>query len=164
MLSCKHDKAFQEISVQVWLTLFLNNTTLISGFWRTWKTLVDSFLCLQNAINPRCWLGPWLAIVFANCLFVWRIGVVQMLACCCNDDEAVFVVVAVLSLAASWSGWRLWSVVTTQVRRIMEKGWIMRQSWCEWVKNPPLPGWPLTWHSEQILSLSVSCTNTHPDA
>lgn len=45
-----------------------------------------------------------------------------MLACCCNDDEAVFVVVAVLSLAASWSGWRLWSVVTTQVRRIMEKG------------------------------------------
>lgn len=39
----------------------------------------------------------------------------------CNDDIAVFVVVAVLSLAASWSGrQRRWSAGTTQVRRIME--------------------------------------------
>lgn len=40
---------------------------------------------------------------------------------CCNDDEAVFVVVAVLSLAASWSGWQRRSVVTPQVRGIMER-------------------------------------------
>lgn len=39
----------------------------------------------------------------------------------CNDDEAVFVVVAVLSLAASRSGRRRWSAVTTQVREIMER-------------------------------------------
>lgn len=39
----------------------------------------------------------------------------------CNNDEAVFVVVAVLLLAASWSGWRRWSVVTTQVKGIMER-------------------------------------------
>lgn len=33
----------------------------------------------------------------------------------CNDDEAVFVVVAVESLAASRSGWWQWSVVTTHI-------------------------------------------------
>lgn len=39
----------------------------------------------------------------------------------CNDDEAVFVVVAVLSLAAGWSGQQQWSAVTTRVRGIMER-------------------------------------------
>ncbi len=55
-----------------------------------------------------------------KCLCVWDWGCADA-SSRCNDDEAVFVVIAVQSLAAGWSGWRRWSVVTTQVRGIMER-------------------------------------------
>lgn len=54
------------------------------------------------------------------CVYVWGWGRADA-ASRCNDDEAVFVVVAALSLAAGWSVWQQWSVVTTQVRGIMER-------------------------------------------
>lgn len=55
-----------------------------------------------------------------KCLCVWDWGRADA-ASRCNDDEAVFVVVAVLVLAASWSGLAAAVSGDTQVRGITER-------------------------------------------
>ena len=77
------------------------------------------FMLFTKRSMPRRCLDPWLAVVSTSVyVYVWDWGHAEA-ASRCNDDEAVFVVVAVLLLAAGWSGRRRWSVVTTQVRGIM---------------------------------------------
>ncbi len=111
--------------VQVCLTLFLYNNNL--WIWENMKNTGWFLTLFIKCFIPRRCLDSWLAVVCTSvcvcvcvCVCVWDWGRTDA-ASCCNDDEAVFVVVAVLSLAASWSGWRRWSLVTTQVRRIMER-------------------------------------------
>lgn len=111
MLSCKYYKIFQEISVWVCPALSLDtNLWILENMKNTGWFLALFTKCF---VPGRC-LGLWLR------LCVWDWGRADA-AGRCNDDEAVFVVVAVLSLAACWSGWRRQSVVATQVRGIMER-------------------------------------------
>lgn len=96
------------------------STTLILGFWRTRKTRVGSLLCLQNALSRKALSEPVAGHCMHKCLCVWDWGRADA-ASRCNDDEAVFVVVAVLVLAASWSGLAAAVSGDTQVRGITER-------------------------------------------
>lgn len=80
--------------------------------------MVPYFVYKMLYPERRC-LSLWLAIVCTS-FCVWDWGRADA-ASRCNDDEAVFVVVAVLVLAASWSGLAAAVSGDTQVRGITER-------------------------------------------